>query len=288
MQHLVSSEVWYVDGTFKISPRLFSQVYIIMTQKFRGVIPVLYALLPNKQRVTYSRLFTMIKECEPTVNPKSIICDFEIAAFLAIKENFPHVEVKGCFFHLSQNMQKHIASLGLSSRYNNDSQFSLKVNMILALAFVPVEHIDSYIDVLSDELSPEHMPVLNWLEDNYIGRLNRGGNCRRAPLFPMEMWNLYFRTLNHEDKTNNHAEAANRRLQMELGMEHPTLWKFIKALKKIQKGRDCYLESLIAGNSPAAKLQKYRDTDSRILRIVQDFNERTPIEYLRGISHNIK
>ena len=67
-----------------------------------------------------------------------------------------------------------------------------------------------------------------------------------------------------------------------------TLWKFIKALKKVQKGRGCYLESLIAGNSPPAKLEKYRDTDSRILRIVQNFNERTPIEYLRGISHNIK
>ena len=160
--------------------------------------------------------------------------------------------------------------------------------MILALSFVPVEHIDSYIDVLSDELSPEHMPVLNWLEDNYIGCLNTRANSRRAPLFPMEVWNLYFRTLNHEDKTNNHAEAANRRLQMELGMEHLTLWKFIKALKKVQKGRDCYLESLIAGNSPPSKLKKYRDTDSRILRIVQNFNERTPIEYLRGISHNIK
>ncbi|XP_068204653.1 uncharacterized protein [Palaemon carinicauda] len=288
LQHLVSAEVWYVDGTFKIAPTLFSQVYIVMAQKIRGVIPVLYAILPNKRKVTYSRLFKMIKECQPTVNPKSVVCDFEIAAFLAIKENFPQVELKGCFFHFSQNMQKHIAALGLSSRYNNDSQFSLQVKMILALAFVPVNHIDSYIDVLADELSPEHVPILNWLEDNYIGRLNRRGNSRRAPLFPLEMWNLYFRTLNHEDKTNNHAEGANRRLQMELGMEHPTLWKFINALKKVQKGRDFHLESLIAGSSPPAKSKKYRDTDSRILSIVQNLNERTPIEYLRGISHNIK
>ena len=56
----------------------------------------------------------------------------------------------------------------------------------------------------------------------------------------MKMWNLYVRTLNHEDKTNNHAEAANRRLQMELGMEHPTLWKFIHALRKVKKGRDLF------------------------------------------------
>ena len=75
-----------------------------MVQKLRGAIPVLYALLPNKQKVTYSRLFTLIKECEPTVNPKSIVWDFEIAAFTAIKKIFPNIELKGCFFHLSQNM----------------------------------------------------------------------------------------------------------------------------------------------------------------------------------------
>ena len=120
-------------------------------------------------------------------------------------------------------MQKHILALGLSSCHNNDSQFSLQVKMILALAFVSVEHIDSYLDVLADELSPEHIPILNWFEDNYIGWLNRHGNRRRASLFPIEMWNLYLRTLNQEDKTNNHVEAANRRLQMELGMKHPTL-----------------------------------------------------------------
>ncbi|XP_038653015.1 uncharacterized protein LOC119965989 [Scyliorhinus canicula] len=85
LQQLSSSEVWYCDGTFKIAPKLFSQVYIVLAQKFGGVIPVLYALLPNKQKVTYSRVFEMIKEIEPTVNPKSILCDFELAAFSAIK-----------------------------------------------------------------------------------------------------------------------------------------------------------------------------------------------------------
>ena len=129
----------------------------------------------------------MIKECEPTVNPKSIVCDFEIAAFTAIKKIFPNVKLKECFFHLNQSMQKHILASGLSFRENNDSQFCLQVKMILALAFVPVEHIDSYLDVLANELSPEYMPIFNWLEDNYIGRLNRRRKRRRAPLFPIEM-----------------------------------------------------------------------------------------------------
>ena len=63
----------------------------------------------------------MIKEIEPTISPKTIIWDFEFAVFSAIKEIFP----KGCFFHHSQNMQKHIATFGITSYYNNDSKFSI-------------------------------------------------------------------------------------------------------------------------------------------------------------------
>jgi len=42
---------------------------------------------------------------------------------------------------------------------------------------------------------PELQPVVDWLEDNYIGRLNRNGS-RRRPIFPVVMWNMYDRTLN--------------------------------------------------------------------------------------------
>lgn len=101
------------------------------------------------------------------------------------------------------------------------------------------------------------------------------------------MWNLYHRTLNGHDRTNNHAEASNRRLQQELGVTHPTIWKFIDSLRKVQKGRDAYYEQLVAGNPPPLKLKKYREADRRILFLVQNFNEATNvIEYLRGIGHN--
>ena len=47
----------------------------------------------------------------------------------------PNVEIKGCFFHLSSNIWKHIQSAGLQERYIEDPDFTLHLRMLAALAF---------------------------------------------------------------------------------------------------------------------------------------------------------
>ena len=100
------------------------------------------------------------------------------------------------------------------------------------------------------------------------------------------MWNQYDRIIAGSDRTNNHAEAAHRRIYAELGVNHPVIWKFINSLRKIQKNRDVYYEQLVAGHAPKQKLQKYLRADERIWNIVSKFAEIEPLEYLRGLAHN--
>ncbi|XP_054717469.1 uncharacterized protein LOC129226865 [Uloborus diversus] len=208
-------------------------------------------------------MFELLKEAEPNLKPTSILCDYEKAFHTAAKDVFPNVDLQGCFFHLSQNMRKHLRELGLINEYNTNADFALKAEMVIALAFVRIDKIDEYTDALGLELPNELQGLLNWFEDTYVGRANRSGNGRRNPLFVPEIWNLYNRTLNGEDRTNNHAEAAHRRLQYELGMQHPTIWKLIDGLRKVQKGRDAHFEQLLAGHEPQMKLKKYRDARCR-------------------------
>ncbi|XP_031338353.1 uncharacterized protein LOC116167424 [Photinus pyralis] len=112
LPYLETSSVWYADGTFSIAPPLFSQVYTLMGVINNGVHPICYALLPNKMRGTYQRMFELLKELLPNLNPLAINCDFEHAAFTAMKTSFPNVNIYGCFFHMAQNMKKKIGGNG--------------------------------------------------------------------------------------------------------------------------------------------------------------------------------
>ncbi|XP_064098057.1 uncharacterized protein LOC135209279 [Macrobrachium nipponense] len=267
---LLDSEVWYADGTFKLAPPLFVQVYVIMARRHGGVHPVFYALLPNKKRATYVRMFQMMSDEIPGLNTSRISCDFEQAAISAMEECFPGVVIQGCFFHLAHNVLKQLKQIGLQ----------------VALCFMPIPHLDTYIDALSEDLPQELQSLINWLEDNYVGRPMRRGNGRRSPLFPSKKWNQYERTIAGLDRTNNHAEAAHRRIYTELGVNHPVIWKFINSLRKIQKTRDVYYEQLVAGHTPKQKLLKYLRAGERILNIVSQFAQREPLEYLHGLAHN--
>ena len=156
-------------------------------------------------------MIQMIIESWPTFHPTAISLDFEVAVINAFSSAFPNATLQGCLFHLVQNIRRKLVDEGLISRYNKDVDFALKTRMIAALAFVPIEELERSFGVLSNSLSQEFTPILDYFEDYYIGRMLRN-NVRRQPLFNPAMWSCYLRTINNECRTNNFAEAAHRKL----------------------------------------------------------------------------
>lgn len=104
---------WFADGTFSTAPHLFKQLYTIHVVMFETVVPVVYALLPNKTRETYVKLLQEIKRLQPGLQPQSLMSDFEQAALQAFDIEFPGVHKTGCFFHLTQNVWKKVQREGL-------------------------------------------------------------------------------------------------------------------------------------------------------------------------------
>ncbi|XP_018494357.1 uncharacterized protein LOC108864009 [Galendromus occidentalis] len=250
----------FVDGTLSLSPPTFSQIFVVLAERSQCVLPVAYALLPNKTAETYTRALSLLKNAWPALSPLAVVMDFERAVMNAVRSVFSSdTRMDGCFFHLVKNIKLKLAGEGLMSRYSNDDDFALNARMIAALAFVPPAELNNAISELAALLPPELVTVLNYFED---------------------------RTLDGEARTNNYAEAAHRRMQLEFGVSHPTLWKFIEGLRRIQNNRDFQLEQFLGGAPSSKKRDKYVEADRRILEIVRDVSNRTHVEYLRGIAHN--
>src|ERR1044072_7167115 len=58
---LARASMWLADGTFKVVPSLFFQLYTIHFQFVHGINPAaLYCLLKNKTHSTYDRLLDQV------------------------------------------------------------------------------------------------------------------------------------------------------------------------------------------------------------------------------------
>ena len=122
-----------MDGTFKSCPKLFrktGQMYtvheLMKEEDLNGqtraeAFPLVFALLPNKGKATYTELFQKLS-C--IGHPKTMIVDFEVAVIQTLRVHFPNTKLRGCFFHLNQSLFCKAQELGFQARYETDKQFA--------------------------------------------------------------------------------------------------------------------------------------------------------------------
>lgn len=289
---LVSSRHWFGDGTFKTVPSLFGQLYTIHVMKYGEVFPALYILMCRKKEDTYSEMLREIKSLRPGLNPAYFLIDFEKAAISAFRKEFSHALVKGCFFHFTQSIYRKVQEVGLQSKYADDPEFAVRVRMLNALAFVPVNDVITKFEELQEtEYYKDHeeelSPLINYFEDVWIGRIDRRGQ-RKQPTFAHEMWN-HFDSVNDEmAKTNNSVEGWHTSFSSLIGGHHVTIFKFIEGLKKDEILTRQRIKELDCGNQANTSKKCYRDTSKRIKRIVSEYSTRPLENYLRAIALNFQ
>ncbi|XP_046546688.1 uncharacterized protein LOC124256769 [Haliotis rubra] len=100
LELLSDADILFMDGTFFVCPNLWLQVYIIHCLVNGKMFPVAFALLPNKTKRTYVRLFTLLKDIVVRrlgieLSPEIFQIDYEAAVISAISEvsrcSFPPV-----------------------------------------------------------------------------------------------------------------------------------------------------------------------------------------------------
>ena len=97
---LARSKILLGDGTFKICPSLWTQVFIISAEVEEGAFcPCIYVLLPDKTRIAYDTMFSMVKEALSrrgiSLAAEFFMSDFEHNIRESFMNYFPTVQV-GC------------------------------------------------------------------------------------------------------------------------------------------------------------------------------------------------
>ena len=113
----------YGDGTFKVCPRYFYQLYTLHAYKQGFYVPRVFCLLPSKTKATYISMFQRLRELCAAQNlnfrVSDIHLDFETAVHQAVREVWPTAKVNGCLFHLGQAWWRKMQSLGLADDYKD-------------------------------------------------------------------------------------------------------------------------------------------------------------------------
>lgn len=261
----------------------------------------MYGLLSNKSENSYFVFFELIRvhcknEFNIDLNPEIIISDFELAIINASLRVFPNSSHKCCFFHLSQNIWKHIQKAGLSNKYTNDSEFAHKMRHILALAYLKPEDVPAAFDLIRREVLPkESKTVADWFSKYYVNGTTY--ICKRSsspnkpkltikkkpPIFPPSLWSVLDCFLRGIPITQNAVESWNNRWNSLLNRRKLNIYKTMRELVKEQKNTEYEIERLtgLMEKEGRTKTQYYKKLEKHINKK----DDMDMLTYLDGLAY---
>ena len=130
------------------------------------------------------------------------------------------------------------------------------------------------------------MDLVDYFERTWIGLAPRVGKKRKNPDFPLILWNSYQVTIEGDPRTTNALEGFHNGFHHLVGCDHPTIWKFLKALKKQLVLSHLKLEQANIGIDSSPRRRGTKMIDDSLLPIVKNYKpEHDTLAYLEKIAH---
>ena len=123
-----------------------------------------------------------------------IFASFFPGAWNAIRRVFPAVTIKGCVFHWTQAVWRHVQSCGLVRAYREQQGVHTYIRQLLALPFLPAQYIkDTFIHLKARANSPQLQDLVDYMDRQWF----------RNQVFKVHDWSVFQRTI----RTNNDVEG---------------------------------------------------------------------------------
>lgn len=234
-----------------------------MNSDVTNVVPVLYALLPDKTESTYLRLFTIIRD-QLGIKITIFKCDFEKAQINAVKTTFPDVNLNGCYFHYNRAVWKKAKSLGIC-----ENKAGRHITRLCAsLPLLPVQHIHtSWLKIVEKmENNVEMNKFKKYFKRQWLNMDSAIISCGNDQL----------------RRSNNALEGWNRRLNARMPHK-PTLIRFVYILKREAKYQDTRIRNALF--SGARRKRTEISFDYNYKKQLKELREEniTPISFLENV-----
>lgn len=253
LQQLARAEKVYIDGTFKVTPRPFTQLVTLNTmigpnEERSLLVPRIYFLLPNKTEAVYAELLDLVLTCveelfvqynvgDGNVRWRCFSCDFESGLLAALTSDAfdpDHMlRIEGCHFHYCAAVYRRIVQHGPNSMHAdyhdlNDDSFRVFVKKLFALPFLPPDRVIAGFEDLLQTDAPPHL----------VNTARFGAFI--AYYANQWVYNDVYRVLVNcygragHRRTNNNLEGWHNKIKALLQV-HPNLWVFIENLQALQQ-----------------------------------------------------
>ena len=218
---------------------------------------------------------------------KTYNCDFEKGAMNAAQRVFKY-SICGCFFHYSQSEWRHVQFNGLTKKFFSfDPNFRLAFKKVQALAYIPIEGVIDGFLLIQKESPKSFNPILKWLENNYIGKLEGcSTTARKEPRFPIKVWNVYERVKKDLPRTNNLVESWYSVINADT-RKNLTVNKTVELCRKEQGNMEAEFQKCISGDKQPKPPNSRRTREENIKRIVMNYKRAHLADNLLGLANNM-
>lgn len=155
-----------MDGTFFASPKLSYQLIVVRVyaNPLKKYFTVAFVLIKNKTKDLYIKLLKKLKENiilyneqnknRESVNIKNFHCDFEEGLYQAALIVFPRINIKFCYWHFQQFMEKRRKKF--LAEYTNYQEVRELFKRVITLLFIDTKYIKDVFNKIKREI--ENLP----------------------------------------------------------------------------------------------------------------------------------